>query len=714
MCELFYLINNQMANLKEIINEIKKEKLLLPSFQREFIWSEEAQKNLLSSVITQVPCTSSLFVEESNYFKSTFYCRAIGKKVNNGYVDTKGKTFTYVLDGQQRFTSLYFSLTDVYEDKTTREEKDEFYKTIYDKLKNRFFLKLYDSERDKYLFGFENLTCDKVIFEEYMPDDVIDFIYHFQNIDETKEFYNINSNNTEIIDGCVKESMIPFFWFFSDKNKVQIRRIFEKIGFKRCEKIIEDNLFYKLKESYLSNNIDISEFDEMVSKIMGSSQEREEANKYFDKNNSTTSQNWALDIEDYIYNQISTYEIIPIKLNNINKAFATFSHINNSGTKLSTLDLVCARMEKKDLRLELINGISNQLAFFDKDFIINSISLDDESFGLMYKGSLDKSFSDFFIQVLNILHFKNSINPKTGKLNEIEDLPSNFSKQDYSLKNLNEEFLNDYLEKGIEVAIKTCIFLNYHCGHRSFKDVTNKLILLPLSLALIYKDSDLSVSNVKNMISFFWINLFSGRYDSHQNINCHNDCKDIYKLIVSNDILIQTELKSKLLNNVLNVEGFATKSSLTNPINAIPKESAVKNIFMFIRSKYNPLPDWIPGKNISQNEKIEIHHIIPLAKASTINQSSKEIRQNKGHLLNSTMNKTPISFEANRKIKTFTLTDYGNTLSKLTLDKHIITTNWINITYDSTRTNEIINLFEDRYDDLTRELRMVLDPYLNF
>ena len=696
-----------MALLREIIIEIKEERLLLPSFQREYVWSEEAQKSLLASVIAQVPCTSSLFVEETNPAKATFNCRSIGTQVKSGYVNTAGKIFTYILDGQQRFTTLYFALNDAYEGKMT-PEKIEFHATLYDKLKNRFLLKLYDTKNKKYLFGYENLNFDKLSFNELMPDDIVDYIQNYADIDSTKEFYNIESNSTIIVAGCVESLMIPLFWVFSDNNSHEIKRILKKLAVKRCESLLADKKNDILKEAYENNKIDVSDFQKMISKQSGSKKDKEVSSKYFDEANENSGEIWSSKLAEYLLNQISTYEIIPIKLNNINKAFATFSHINTGGTMLSTLDLICARMDKMDLRLELIKGINKEYTFIDSDFSEKKLSLDD-SFGLMVKGSLDKSFSDFFIQVLNILHFKISGNP-------IESLPSNFSKQEYSLKNLDDKFLSKNLEKGIEIAILTCLFLNYHCGHSSFKNVTNKLLLLPLSLSLIYTDGKLTIPNIKNMISFFWINLFSGRYDAHQNINCHEDCKDIFKFIISKDVSVQLKLENKLNNEVLNVKDFATKISLTRPIKELPKESAVKNIFMFIRSNGKPLKDWKVGSVINQNDKVEIHHIIPLATASTIEKSSKQIRGNKAHPLNAAMNKTPISYIANREIKAFTLALYGKRLSSTTLDKHmILNRKWEKVTFDDTKKNaNVYGLFEDRYDVLQATLRTTLGEYLKF
>ena len=46
-----------------IIKEIKEKQIVLPSFQRSFEWDPNQQRNLLASVLTNIPCTSSLIVK---------------------------------------------------------------------------------------------------------------------------------------------------------------------------------------------------------------------------------------------------------------------------------------------------------------------------------------------------------------------------------------------------------------------------------------------------------------------------------------------------------------------------------------------------------------------------------------------------------------------------------------------------------------------------
>ena len=47
--------NDTKTNLKEMIELIQKQELLLPDFQRGFVWDIEMQQRLVASVLTKMP-----------------------------------------------------------------------------------------------------------------------------------------------------------------------------------------------------------------------------------------------------------------------------------------------------------------------------------------------------------------------------------------------------------------------------------------------------------------------------------------------------------------------------------------------------------------------------------------------------------------------------------------------------------------------------------
>ena len=57
-------MSEQKSNLVEIINKIEKNQILLPDFQREFVWKDEdQQKQLVASVLCKMPVGSILLLE---------------------------------------------------------------------------------------------------------------------------------------------------------------------------------------------------------------------------------------------------------------------------------------------------------------------------------------------------------------------------------------------------------------------------------------------------------------------------------------------------------------------------------------------------------------------------------------------------------------------------------------------------------------------------
>ena len=90
------------TNLRKLIgllDEIHKNQSALPNFQRDFVWSPNHTKSLISSIASNYPAGSILRVRDT---KNLFEVRAI-----KGAPDLKDKHTFLILDGQQRLTSLY-------------------------------------------------------------------------------------------------------------------------------------------------------------------------------------------------------------------------------------------------------------------------------------------------------------------------------------------------------------------------------------------------------------------------------------------------------------------------------------------------------------------------------------------------------------------------------------------------------------------------------
>lgn len=102
-------------SLMEIVEDIGKDKLVLPAMQRNFVWSEEKICRLFDSVMRGYPIGMFLFWEidadkQEDYIFNSFiqnYEESRDKIYRGKPIKTKGKDVAAVLDGQQRMTSIY-------------------------------------------------------------------------------------------------------------------------------------------------------------------------------------------------------------------------------------------------------------------------------------------------------------------------------------------------------------------------------------------------------------------------------------------------------------------------------------------------------------------------------------------------------------------------------------------------------------------------------
>jgi len=113
---------NQPKKYDYLFADIDTGKIKVPMFQRDFVWSDAQTAKLIDSIIKGFPIGSFIFWQSRDGLRSI---RNIG---NVNLPDTpKGEPSLYVLDGQQRITSLYAVRKGV---RITREGKEIDYRRI--------------------------------------------------------------------------------------------------------------------------------------------------------------------------------------------------------------------------------------------------------------------------------------------------------------------------------------------------------------------------------------------------------------------------------------------------------------------------------------------------------------------------------------------------------------------------------------------------------
>lgn len=95
----------QTKTFSSLISEIETGQIKIPQFQREFVWSIQKSAGLIDSIIKGYPIGTFIFWKTKDRLRSV---RDIGgQKLPEAEI---GESVDFVLDGQQRLTSLFASL----------------------------------------------------------------------------------------------------------------------------------------------------------------------------------------------------------------------------------------------------------------------------------------------------------------------------------------------------------------------------------------------------------------------------------------------------------------------------------------------------------------------------------------------------------------------------------------------------------------------------
>ena len=109
MSNLVRDISSEDLKIQELVDLLKKDKYLVPTFQREFVWEPANILKLWDSIYKFYPVGSILYWETDSYLHTH---RKLGGFAFPHDEDTvrQFKEWKYILDGQQRATSLLVSL----------------------------------------------------------------------------------------------------------------------------------------------------------------------------------------------------------------------------------------------------------------------------------------------------------------------------------------------------------------------------------------------------------------------------------------------------------------------------------------------------------------------------------------------------------------------------------------------------------------------------
>ena len=625
--------------LQNLIKLAETKSIELPSFQREYTWEIEKQKGLIASIFCGIPASSFLVYQGETKFE----VRDLGLK--GSLLRQSQPTSSQLLDGQQRLTTIYSVFSDIFSQSNPPHK-------YFNKITNRWFIDINPKNHSLDLFNLQILNFKfQKISKESSTENIKDLLIA-QPVDNPKSNSYYTKTEDDLNEFCIENNLIPLFYL--EKNIDLIRIILNAIANNYKTKLqtwLESNTNTEVTSNLIKQHPD-SKFDDYINN-------RTECEIKLAK----LTNKWVDVVRDYFFNFLDYYEQSIVKLNDIDKIVEAFYIINTSGVKLTTFDLLCAKLNKLQLRnlIEINLQSEHNVLLRDnthKKILTNSILKIVDS-----KKEINEKYYQYFTQVFGLHH------KLITKNNEINSLtPDDIKSQ--TVLNINFDLINEVdIQKITDTINRTLIFLATYCGLRSLDKITNELALIPLfSLALKHPTIFDKKNELELIKKFYFQRLLLGIYNSNQNANCIEDSKFLMSIYKESKNRKSSKPKTELFNKLVEDEIFRNDFIKFDNINHWDKnnlanKSAKANILYFIEAftaNSAGLADFCaPTDYIKYTDDIEIHHVIPIGSVSSkFNEVYKNYRRLKHHRINSVLNLAIIKKDTNKKISDATVQKY--------------------------------------------------------
>jgi hypothetical protein len=709
------------VSIRRFFEQCDNDKIVLPDFQRDFVWKTDQIKRLLSSFMLKLPIGSFLLLEgKSDDFKSRKIC--FPKRDVNPREEC-----LYLLDGQQRLSALKAVFDDLY--RSDEGWKKQFEDT-YSQLRYRWFIRVIPDENEDDIFGWRKLFFSG--WSDWEPPQIYDLlepkaIYKTKNLDKwyhpaynpEKKEQSVSPNYLElnIARKACNEGLVPLYTLFdpnSSSGKLLHERVLRQIAQNRID---------ELKALCQDGKEDICEILEKVEPEIQ------------DLINNNESQNveiawlklgtqWTADLKNYLESLLEQEQhVIKLEAREVGRAISVFENINRGGTALDVYDLIVAKAAHNTSLPSLTQRII--------DFISQDIDLPDSITHQLKGNDIPSKWTPLNMgcvednQPTRIVknQFLNFLSMITYCADNPENLKTEHIKKGKIL-NLKPSEINSNTQATIVALARAFAFLQFRCGIVYLQDTPYELMILPIAYYLLKDEIWTDKKAVDRLEYWYWTSIFGGAYRQAQNDRTIHDVKYLAAWVIDGK-----EYLESVYSSLLDYQGYSAKTVLMmqDPDNSIPR-ALYDAILQYILSQ-QPY-DFLPGVDVRLNPwdiaakreivfneqkynlNIQDHHIIPLFSATTIGKSSDELRRDKDNVLNSVLNRTYISAKVNSLISVRTPNDYMSHMNTLSLYGHCIPVPFKD--YYIRKENEdeadyYQKVFKTRYNELLKTLKMELD-----
>ncbi|MBC99347.1 MAG: hypothetical protein CME63_16510 [Halobacteriovoraceae bacterium] len=704
-------LEHRQWELKKVFEYSKAGKLILPNFQRDFVWDRDKQQKLVCSALLGLPIGSVLIVDgKKDSFASRELCRTAR------FAPTE-EDVLYLLDGQQRISTIKSVFSDIYHNSQKSLTWDEAYNNIFPKLRNRWFLKIAinnDTGADPLnvkglsFIGFEKCSTDDL--QGLITCKKINKRFNKSDKSHPQNSKNLNSDIQEkrdFINFCVSEKLAPLFLLENSNNQVILNQILTKIG---------ENIAAELYD--LGCEIENSPAYETILKQFPDFSISSEDDFKTRMNLYQLASSWA----NNIYEELKNVNKLNLFIHQLDeggliRAIPIFDAMNTGGTPLDTFDLIVARAAKEypQSRLpdQIVTTLESSMENISPALLEGSASVLKNNFPsldqieLYEEKNISEQFKYLFLNLVSLLQFSNR-DPSSVDLDQIKRS---------NILNLGGAEIHEQRERAVNALSRAYYFLICRCGITNIKDISYRLMLLPIAYSLTNDDIWNSKESLDKIEYWYWSSIFSGYYREKQNERSIKDILELHLFLNGEDKFLDRR------NYVLKSQKYCDKKTFI-PINddkqfdadyakEYPVPKAIKNSLMqYYISLCPPLltdnSERLSAASIIRDDlKIELHHIVPLASARSLSESSKDLRKRKS-IYNSVLNLIPIMKKTNRELGSLAYEAYVHEVNRNSLTAQMIPKITESMTGPEALTN-FTSFLEERFDLLNTGLLYELD-----
>lgn len=707
------------TNLVGLIKKIEKKEILLPDFQRGFVWNDEMQKRLAASVLTKMPIGNILLLEAD---AQEYGCKMIGRKT---IVDTVGlENVSILLDGQQRMTVLTNIFSNIIFDGVKKLGK-ELASTA---LKRRFFIKIEKGDADD-IWGLHKMCFDVKNADghpKFLSNDTYNSIdIRCFNANDEEPYNPLRFDEKKLIHFCCyKEDVyrIPLFLLYDQKegNNFILRKILKNIireeiqdKMTKLQGSEEKELF--IRENFVEQYFENNEIRECIKKVDTNS-----SDDLIDLENRLVehAENlWSNPILNYLEHCIEKMDLkqIIVKRSERDRAIDIYENINLGGVTLSTFELVMAKAAKEKIGddyknlLDCIRDYIEMPKHYPVELIPERMEVAyqeyqercHDNYSASYnmncyiesKNQLNKKYTDAFLDILCLYCNNKEYDSSQMKLEYI--------KRQEILQLTSKNICGNYAEvcKGLDRA---CFFLQMRCGIRSINEVNYNLMLVLLGYLFIKDEFWLDRNLAKKLEGWYWSSIFSGELDKDQNSRIMEHLKNI----VNKDYHFIEVLKE----NMFIAPNFSDRATVLMETSYQPKgviRTALCQYFLSL--KYKDLCSDEELTTLCKSaDSLEEHHILPLGNDEDLfkNKSfTSKLREDKSCIYNSPVNFIYITKKSNQDISSKPISLYRKICHEFSLQLLNIHT----IDVDLTNSENVKEQLGKRYDDVTVQIKAYVE-----